>query len=76
LEKLVCAKYATFDAYGSEGSGCYGETRKEILKEIEDWAEDQDGKCIFWLSGVAWLAVENPLSPVQLLDDLKRKGNL
>ena len=55
LDKLLCAKYAAFDDYNEDAgsSECYGETRKEILKEIEDWAEDQDGKCIFWLSGMA-----------------------
>jgi NACHT domain len=55
LDKLLCAKYAAFDDYDEDAgsSECYGETRKEILKEIEDWAEDQDGKCIFWLSGMA-----------------------
>jgi hypothetical protein len=55
LEKLICAKYATFDAYNDgEGSfGCYGETRKEVLEKVEHWGADQDGKCIFWLSGMA-----------------------
>src|ERR1700735_4733005 len=55
LDKLLRAKYAAFDDYNEDtgSSECYGETRKEILKEIEDWAEDQDGKCIFWLSGMA-----------------------
>ena len=53
LEKLVCAKYAAFDAYGSESIRCYRETRKEILDEIEEWAEDPGSECIFWLSGMA-----------------------
>jgi NACHT domain-containing protein len=56
LEKLICAKYATFDAYNEDAgsSECYGETRKEVLEEIEQWGEyPNPSKCIFWLSGMA-----------------------
>jgi hypothetical protein len=55
FDKLLYAKYAAFDDYNEDAgsSECYEETRKEILKEIEDWAEDHDSKCIFWLSGMA-----------------------
>jgi len=32
---------------------CLQDTRVELRKEIMDWCEDPDSKCIFWLNGMA-----------------------
>jgi NACHT domain len=53
LEKLICAKCATFDAFDEDAAVCHPETRKEVLEKTEQWGGDQDGECIFWLSGMA-----------------------
>ena len=33
--------------------GCTVETRKNILKDIQDWAEDPNGTRVYWMSGMA-----------------------
>jgi hypothetical protein len=30
------------------------DTRMDLLREIYGWADDVDGKCIFWLKGMGW----------------------
>lgn len=32
---------------------CLSGTRVELLREVEDWTKSPDGKCIFWLNGMA-----------------------
>ncbi|KAF2008239.1 hypothetical protein BU24DRAFT_229465, partial [Aaosphaeria arxii CBS 175.79] len=32
---------------------CHKDTRAKLLREIYSWAEGQDGRCIFWLRGLA-----------------------
>ncbi|USP76690.1 uncharacterized protein yc1106_03964 [Curvularia clavata] len=32
---------------------CLEDTRIDLLNEIDDWADRQDDRCIFWLSGLA-----------------------
>jgi len=33
--------------------GCTAETRKNILKDIQDWAEDPNSTRVYWMSGMA-----------------------
>ncbi|KAF3104394.1 hypothetical protein TWF102_003036 [Orbilia oligospora] len=54
LEKVPYVHSAAFDSETDElDARCHPETRKELLKQIKDWAQDPGGKCIFWLNGVA-----------------------
>lgn len=54
LTKLVTAEGATHNSY-AEGhlAQCLEGTRTEILRQIADWRDDSNGKCIFWLCGMA-----------------------
>ncbi|KAK2733737.1 hypothetical protein FQN57_001964 [Myotisia sp. PD_48] len=53
LSRLPTAKGAEFDAYENQHDECLEGTRSELLHCIEEWAESPDGKCIFWLNGMA-----------------------
>ncbi|KAJ6084355.1 hypothetical protein N7486_011155 [Penicillium sp. IBT 16267x] len=53
LSKLQTAKGAAFDSYDNQHSECLPGTRKELLREIDQWAQSPHGKCIFWLNGMA-----------------------
>ena len=33
--------------------GCLGGTRKDVLLQLEDWLEDEQGQRVFWLNGLA-----------------------
>lgn len=44
---------ALFDAYGLNHRPCHPETRTELLKQIETWANESAGKNVFWLNGMA-----------------------
>ncbi|KAH8891480.1 hypothetical protein GQ53DRAFT_720081, partial [Thozetella sp. PMI_491] len=51
---LPVVEGATFDSYGEEHDvHCYPGTRVELLDQIARWAEDPNGKTIFWLNGMA-----------------------
>lgn len=51
--KLPCAKGATFDPYNNVHTVCHPETRIDLFREIQTWAQQSDSKSIFWLNGVA-----------------------
>ncbi|KAL8366620.1 hypothetical protein RB595_010469 [Gaeumannomyces hyphopodioides] len=52
--KLPVAKGAAFDAQANEHDpSCHPDTRVDLLAEIHKWIEDPNGKCIFWLRGMA-----------------------
>jgi hypothetical protein len=54
LAKLPYAEGAEFDSYADElDARCHPETRIELRQQIKEWTEDPQGKCIFWLCGVA-----------------------
>lgn len=54
LSKLPQAEGAEFDSYADElDARCHPETRIELRQEIKEWADDTQGKCIFWLCGTA-----------------------
>jgi len=54
LAKLPSAKGAAFDSHIDEHEArCLPNTRVDLLRQVVGWAEDPQGKCIFWLSGMA-----------------------
>ncbi|KAL8306287.1 hypothetical protein RB600_010221 [Gaeumannomyces tritici] len=54
LSKLPIAKGAAFDAQANEHDpSCHPNTRVNLLADIHKWIEDPNGKCIFWLRGMA-----------------------
>lgn len=54
LSKLPTAESAAFDSYADElDARCHPETRVELRQQIEEWADNPQGKCIFWLCGIA-----------------------
>ncbi|KAF2127315.1 vegetative incompatibility protein HET-E-1 [Dothidotthia symphoricarpi CBS 119687] len=51
---LPIAKGASFDSHMEEHNArCLPDTRTELLNHIKEWANDKEGKPIFWLSGMA-----------------------
>jgi NACHT domain len=54
LSQLPIAKDAAFDSHADEHDArCHPQTRVAIRQEIRRWIEDLEGKCIFWLNGMA-----------------------
>ncbi|KAF2679968.1 hypothetical protein K458DRAFT_374045 [Lentithecium fluviatile CBS 122367] len=54
LTKLPIATGASFNSRDEEHNArCLPNTRTELLKTIREWADDKDGKPIFWLCGMA-----------------------
>ncbi|KAF7118472.1 hypothetical protein CNMCM5793_007993 [Aspergillus hiratsukae] len=57
ISKLPCAKYAGFNVLDPTArlspTTCHENTRVEILDEIVRWGKGADGRCIFWLNGIA-----------------------
>ncbi|KAF1978708.1 hypothetical protein BU23DRAFT_449943 [Bimuria novae-zelandiae CBS 107.79] len=54
LTRLPIASGASFDSYTEEHNArCLPNTRTELLKTIGEWANNKDGKTIFWLCGMA-----------------------
>jgi hypothetical protein len=54
LAKLPIAIGASFNSHDEEHNArCLPNTRTELLDEITTWANNKDGKSIFWLSGMA-----------------------
>jgi hypothetical protein len=51
---LPVASGATFDSYlNQHDDECLLGTRADLLQEIAEWAVSLDGKCIYWLNGMA-----------------------
>ncbi|GFF33840.1 wd40 protein, putative [Aspergillus lentulus] len=54
LKELPVANGAEFGTYMDQHEEeCLPGTRKELLLNIEEWAVSPEGKCIFWLNGLA-----------------------
>jgi hypothetical protein len=54
LAKLPVAAGASFNSHNEEHNArCLPNTRTELLNEIITWANNKEGKSIFWLSGMA-----------------------
>jgi len=51
---LPSAVDAPFNSYAKQNEPtCLENTRVDVLRRIYDWADGQDERCIFWLSGLA-----------------------
>lgn len=53
MSRLQTAKGAAFDSYENQHDECLLGTRTKLLSDIEKWAISPQGKCIFWLNGMA-----------------------
>lgn len=54
IAKLPYAKGSTFDSFdGVLDPRCHPETRIALRRQIREWAENGQGKSIFWLKGMA-----------------------
>ncbi|EMD84659.1 hypothetical protein COCHEDRAFT_1167455 [Bipolaris maydis C5] len=54
LDRLPRAKDAPFNSFAKQHEpACLADTRVDLLQEIYSWADGQDERCIFWLSGLA-----------------------
>ncbi|KKZ66816.1 hypothetical protein EMCG_07505 [[Emmonsia] crescens] len=54
LSHLPAAEGASFDSYANEcDPKCHPDTRADILKQIFNWAGDQQSQSVFWLCGMA-----------------------
>src|SRR5271170_5954207 len=54
LNHLPYAVDAPFDSYHRQHElTCLENTRVDVLRQIFDWADGQDERCIFWLNGLA-----------------------
>ena len=53
LDKLPYARGAMYDSDGDDHIFCHPATRVDLLRDIDNWAQDPDGKSIFWLNGWA-----------------------
>ncbi|KAM5342945.1 hypothetical protein ACJ41O_013911 [Fusarium nematophilum] len=51
---LPSVKDAAFDPHAEEHNArCHPGTRVALLREVQNWADDPDARCIFWLQGMA-----------------------
>jgi hypothetical protein len=54
LDHLPYAREASFNSYTQQHEPvCLPKTRVDLLREIHSWADRQDDRWIFWLSGLA-----------------------
>lgn len=54
LSRLPNVASASFDSYANEqGAQCHSQTRVELRREILQWADKPEAKCIYWLNGMA-----------------------
>jgi hypothetical protein len=54
LARQPSAEGAAFDSYLNElDARCHPATRIELLCQVREWTEEPQGKCIFWLNGMA-----------------------
>ncbi|EED12684.1 WD-repeat protein, putative [Talaromyces stipitatus ATCC 10500] len=75
LDKLPIAEGAEFDSYADQHEDfCLPGTRTELLSQIFEWAESSDGKCIFWLNGMAGTGKSTIARTV--VESFKEKGQL
>ncbi|KAG9227960.1 hypothetical protein BJ875DRAFT_490520 [Amylocarpus encephaloides] len=53
LDRLPYAEGAMFNSYGNNPTTCHPETRVDLLRRIQSWAQEPSSKRIFWLNGMA-----------------------
>ena len=39
--------------YSGYREGCLSGTRRDVLRQLEDWLEDERGRHVLWLEGIA-----------------------
>ncbi|KAF1814946.1 WD40 repeat-like protein [Eremomyces bilateralis CBS 781.70] len=76
LDSLPTAADASFNAYQRQRDRtCLPNTRVELLRDIYNWADGQDGPYIFWLNGLAGTGKSTIARTVaRRYFDLKRLG--
>ncbi|OKL55591.1 hypothetical protein UA08_09131 [Talaromyces atroroseus] len=75
IAKLSYAKGSTFDSFGGAfDPGCHPETRIDLLHRIRKWAENRQGKSMFWLQGMAGTG-KSTISRT-IADAFDKEGNL
>ncbi|KAJ5675395.1 NACHT and WD40 domain protein [Penicillium macrosclerotiorum] len=53
-DKLPIVLDATYDSYENQHDDqCLPGTRTDIIRQIKEWASSPQGRCIFWLNGIA-----------------------
>lgn len=53
LASRVSPQHVAIRALVRRAPTCLPDTRVDVLREIFDWADRQDNRCIFWLNGLA-----------------------
>ncbi|KAL3438799.1 hypothetical protein BDV09DRAFT_78884 [Aspergillus tetrazonus] len=54
FSNLHVEESAFYDSYVNQHEDfCLPETRTELRSQISEWAESTDGRCVFWLNGMA-----------------------
>jgi nucleoside phosphorylase len=54
LDKLPTANAAEYNSHDDENEAeCLEGTRTDLLRQITEWTSSPDGKCLFWLNGMA-----------------------
>jgi deoxyadenosine/deoxycytidine kinase len=54
LAKLLYAQGSTFDSFDEAlNPRCHPETRIDLRRQIKEWAENRQGRSLFWLKGMA-----------------------
>ncbi|KAL9024345.1 MAG: hypothetical protein Q9196_006583, partial [Gyalolechia fulgens] len=53
LSKLPYVAGALFNSYQEAHVTCYPNTRVDLLRQVQNWAQQPYGKRIFWLNGEA-----------------------
>ena len=54
LDRLPYAVEAPFNSYTKQYEPiCLPDTRVDLLRDIYNWADGRDERCIFWLNGLA-----------------------
>jgi hypothetical protein len=64
-----------FNSYDQDHSTCHPATRVELLRQIQDWAQQPDSKSIFWLNGMAGTGKSTiSWTMAQWLSEQRRRG--
>jgi hypothetical protein len=53
VDKIPYAQGAIFDSSDIDHVTCHPATRVDLLRQIQNWAQQRESKSVFWLSGMA-----------------------